>query len=140
VARIFDPALEFLWCPGRRGNQPHCPEEHESGFSIKLVLASQFAGNSKKRRVNMGSAPGVKPPAVNLTDANGKPITEVLDITAAGKAIPPATQQRVNQVLVQTLQAELAKESQTVGAAGGTQPEIAIGPIHGTLHGEIGFS
>ena len=77
-------------------------------------------------------------PKLTLTDAKGKPITQILEITAGGKAIPAAAQKRVNEALKQTLQAELAKESQTLGAAGATQPEIRVGPIHGTIHGEIG--
>ena len=76
-------------------------------------------------------------PQVSLTDAKGKAITQLVDITAGGKAIPAATQKKINEALKQTLQAELAKESQTLGAAGATQPEIRIGPIHGTIHGEI---
>jgi len=77
-------------------------------------------------------------PKVELTDANGKAISQLVDITAGGKPIPAATQKRVNEVLKQTLQAELAKEAQTLGAAEATHPEIRIGPIHGTIHGEIG--
>ena len=76
-------------------------------------------------------------PKVSLTDASGKAITQLVDITAGGKAIPAATQKRVNEALKQTLQAELAKEAATLGAAGATHPEIRIGPIHGTIHGEI---
>ncbi|HTS67556.1 MAG TPA: hypothetical protein VMO17_01135 [Terriglobia bacterium] len=79
-------------------------------------------------------------PKVSLTNAQGKAITQLVDITAGGKAIPAATQKKVNEALKQTLQAELAKEAATLGAAGGTQPEIRIGPIHGTIHGEIGLA
>lgn len=73
-----------------------------------------------------------------FTDEKGKPVNEIVNVTADGKPIPASTQARVNKALAETLKSELAKESHTVGAKGSTHPEIEVGSIHGQLHGAIG--